>query len=380
MPSGASTIAGDDGQPGERLFWECQTPLALQYGGELAGFTLAYETWGELNAAHDNCIVVSHALTGDSHVTGDAGPGHPTPGWWPDLVGPGRPLDSSRFFVVCVNVLGGCRGTTGPSSLNPETGAPFALDFPLVSIRDMVASQARLLEHLGVQRVVCVLGGSMGGQQVLEWGVQHPDLVRGLVPLAANFAASPQQISFGSVGRKAITLDPDFHDGAYYGRGDGHGPARGLAIARMIAHITYRSDASFISRFGRALVEGEKPGLFQRFEVESYLDYHGDKLVRRFDANTYLYLTKAMDLHDVFAGFESEEAALRRIRGPVLMMGVSSDILFPTHQQIVGVRALRNVGVPVSYFEIESPHGHDGFLIETEVVGARITRFLADLP
>lgn len=367
-----------DDPHGDRRFFYSPEPLALQCGGELPDFTIAYETWGRLNAARDNVIVVCHALTGDSHCDGEQGPGHPTPGWWPGMVGAGLPLDTDDWFVVCTNVLGGCRGTTGPSSLYPKTGIRWGLDFPLVTVRDMVRAQKRLLDDLGVTSVALVTGGSLGGEQALEWGVLYPEFVRSIAPIAASLAASPLQIAFNSSGRRAIVLDPAFEGGQYYDSGEGWGPTRGLAVGRMIAHTTYRSDESLDQRFGRELVGGAPSSLFQRFEVESYLDYHGQKLVRRFDANSYLYLTKAMDLHDLSLGRDSMDAAVAALTMPVLSIGVRSDILFPVHQQREIVDAVRAAGGTAGYVEIDSPHGHDGFLIETDQVGGAIADFLED--
>ena len=272
----------------------------LEGGAQLRGLTVAYETWGELDPTGSNAVLVCHAVTGDSHLTGRSGHGHPTAGWWEALVGPGRPLDTDRWFIVCVNVLGGCQGSTGPASEDPATGRPYGSTFPVVTIRDIVRTQAAVADHLGVDQWLGVVGGSFGGMQVLEWGVMYPERMRALVPIATTTAASAWQISFSRVGRLAVQLDPKWRGGDYYDAAPGDGPHAGLALARMIAHITYRSDAVYEARFGRdALEQLEEFALEQRFEVEGYLDYQGEKFVRRFDANSYLRLNKAMDLHDV---------------------------------------------------------------------------------
>jgi homoserine O-acetyltransferase/O-succinyltransferase len=322
-------------------------------------------------------VLVCHALTGDAHATGSAGPGHQVPGWWDGMIGPGRALDTDRFFVVCSNILGGCQGTTGPASAHPDDGRPYGSRFPVVSVRDMVRVQASLADHLGVRCWLGVVGGSLGGMQVLEWGVMFPDRVRSLVPIATTAAASAQQIAYGAVGRKAIALDPRWRGGDYYEAEPGDGPHEGLALARSLAQITYRSDDVFTDRFGREPVEPlDGFSTWQRFEVERYLEYHGDKLVRRFDANSYLLISKAMDLHDIGRGRGGTDAALARIRVPVLAMGIPSDTLYPTYQQVALCDALRANGVRWSYTEVDSPHGHDAFLIELDQVGRALADFL----
>ncbi len=352
-------------------------PFVLEGGGRLGPVTIAYETWGTLDAAGDNAVLVCHALTGDSHVSGPAGDGHPTPGWWGRMVGSGAPVDTDRLFVVCANVLGGCQGTTGPASDHPADGRPYGSRFPVVTVRDMVRTQAALANHLGIGRWLSVIGGSMGGMQVLEWGVMYPDRVRSLVPLGACAAASAQQIGWFSTGRRVIRMDPKWRGGDYYDAAPGDGPHESLAIARMISQITFRSDDVFNDRFGREVVEPLNGfELWQRFEVERYLEYHGDKLVRRFDANSYLALSKAMDLHDLARGRGGLEPAFARIEAPVMAVGISSDVLYPNYQQ----REIRDLvlatGGQAEYVEIESPHGHDGFLINVDQVGSAIAEFL----
>ncbi|MGI9119601.1 MAG: homoserine O-acetyltransferase MetX [Acidimicrobiales bacterium] len=380
-----ATGAWRPGQPpGRRRFatLAADRPFVLEGGGLLRDIVVTYETWGELAPDAGNAVLVCHALSGDAHAAGGVGPGHPSPGWWEDLIGPGRALDTDRWFVVCANVLGGCQGTSGPASPNPDdpAGAPYGSAFPVVSIRDMVRSQTAVARDLGVTRWLSVVGGSMGGMQVLEWGIMFPERVRSLVPIATAAAASAQQIAFGSAGRKAIRLDPRWRGGDYYGAGPGEGPTEGLSIARCIAQITYRSDDVFTDRFGREVVESlDGFSLWQRFQVERYLEYQADKLARRFDANSYLHLTKAMDLHDVARGRGGLVGALDRVRVPTLVVGISSDTLYPPYQQRQVCQVLDAQGTPCEYVEIDSRHGHDAFLIDLDQVGAALSQFLADV-
>jgi homoserine O-acetyltransferase len=312
-------------------------------------------------------------------VSGPAGEGHPTTGWWDQLVGPGRGIDTDRWFVVCVNVLGGCQGSTGPAAPHPADaeGRPWASRFPVVSIRDMVRAQASVADHLGIARWHAVVGGSMGGMQVLEWGVMYPHRVASIIPVATCAAASAQQIGWWSSGRRVIRLDSKWRNGDYYDAAPGDGPHEGLAMARMISQITFRSDDVFNDRFGREVVESlDGFDMWQRFQVERYLEYHGDKLVRRFDANSYLLLTKAMDLHDLARGRGGLVPALARVACPVLAMGVSSDVLYPAYQSREIVDGVTAQGGDAAYVEIDSPHGHDGFLIECAQVAAAVSPFL----
>jgi homoserine O-acetyltransferase len=318
-------------------------------------------------------------MTGDSHASGDLEPGHPTAGWWHDLIGPGKAIDTDRYFVVCANVPGGCQGSTGPASLQPgtTTNTPYGSTFPVISIRDMVRSQVAVANELGIKQWLAVVGGSMGGMQVLEWGVMFPERARSLIAMSTAVAASAQQIAWWSTGRRAIRLDPKWRGGDYYDAPDGDGPSEGLSIARMISQITFRSDDVFTDRFGREVVEPlDGFELWQRFQVERYLEYHGDKLARRFDANSYLILTKAMDLHDIARGRGSLETAMARITSPALVVGISSDILYPAYQQRQIADVLTTNGTPCEYVEIDSPHGHDGFLIEPGQVGPPVAEFL----
>lgn len=368
--------------PGHRRFVHrpADRPFALEGGGLLRGVTLAYETWGTLSPARDNAVLVCHALTGDSHAAGGVVTGHPSAGWWDGLIGPGGPLDTDRWFVVCVNVLGGCQGSTGPASAHPDDGRPWGSRFPVVSIRDMVRTQAIVADHLGVDAWALVIGGSMGGMQVLEWGVMYPDRVRALMPIATAVAASAHQIGWWSSGRRAIRLDPRWREGDYYDASPGDGPHEGLSTARMMSMMTFRSDDVFTARFGREVVEPvDGFSMWQRFQVERYIEYQGDKLVRRFDANSYLILTKAMDLHDLARGRGSYESAFARLRAPVLSVGISSDILYPAHQSREIADLAAGAGVPASYAELDTPHGHDAFLIEVDQVGEILQPFLGSV-
>ena len=353
-------------------------PFVLECGETLQPVTIAYETYGRLSPARDNAILICHALTGDSHCASH-GPDDPEEGWWEPLVGPGRVFDTNKYFVVCSNVIGGCQGSTGPATICPETGRPYGSRFPVITIGDMVRAQAKLVEYLGIDSLLAVAGGSMGGMQVLEWGVRFPERVRGLIPIAAPARSYPQAIAWNEVGRQAIMADPDWRGGDYYG---GPGPVRGLATARMLGMITYQSDASMLKKFGRDMVpaRARRPyTLSTLFQVESYLEYQGQKLVNRFDANTYLYLTRALDLFDVSKGYGSLDEALGRIQCPTLVVGVTSDILYPVYQQLEIVAALQRRGRPVEYAEIDSPHGHDGFLIDFHMMEPVLARFLARL-
>ena len=355
-------------------------PFALDGGMVLTDVSIAYETWGTLNENATNAILICHAWTGDSHVSGSAEDGHPTPGWWEGVVGPGKAIDTNKWFVVCSNVIGGCQGSTGPATAHPEDGLLYGPRFPVITVRDMVRAQVRLTDMLGIRAWHSVVGGSMGGMQVLEWAVTFPDRVKTIIPIATCAQATAQQIAWGAIGRRAIRLDPKWRNGEYYDAAIGEGPWEGLAIARMISQVTFRSDNVFTERFGRALVDMDADynglGLWDRFEVEGYLDHHGDRLIRRFDTNSYLIIGKAMDLHDIARGRGSLDTAMSRIKAPTLVMGISSDILYPTYQQKQIHSILSEKGVDSTYVEIDSPHGHDAFLINFDQVGAPIEAFL----
>ncbi len=368
---------------GDRRFMQLavERPFVLEGGGKLREITVAFETWGRLADDGANAVLLCHALTGDAHAAGPSGPGQPTAGWWDAMIGPGRVLDTDRYFVVCANVLGGCQGSTGPASPRPDRPGRYGSSFPVVSVRDMVRCQATLADVLGVRRWLSVIGGSMGGMQALEWAVMYPDRVRSLVPIATCVAATAQQIAYWSTGRQAIVLDPAWNGGDYYDAAAGAGPHGGLALARMISQITFRSEQVFTDRFGRDVVEplGGTFELWQRFEVERYLSYHGDKLARRFDANSYLLLTKAMDLHDLGRNRGGIDLALARVAAPSLVMGVNSDVLYPTYQQQELCAGLVAGGSQARYVELDSPHGHDAFLIEHDQVGPEIATFLNEV-
>lgn len=379
-PASGAWMPGD--APGRRQFFTFATDrgFALEGGVVLHDVTVAYETWGTLAPDASNAVLICHAWTGDSHVAGPAGRGHPTPGWWEGMVGPGRPIDTNQWFVVCPNVLGGCQGSTGPASPHPDDGRPYGSRFPVITIRDMVRAQARLADHLGIAAWHVVTGGSMGGMQVLEWAVMYPDRVRALLPIATCMQATAQQIAWGAIGRRAIAVDPRWRGGDYYDAPPGEGPTDGLAIARMIAQVTFRSDNAFTDRFGRDLADrarlGDTFGLWQQFEVERYLEHHGAKLARRFDTNSYLVIGKAMDLHDVARGRGSVAAAMSRIHARALSIGISSDLLYPSYQQRHIDEILRSEGVKSEYVEIDSPHGHDAFLINLDQLAEPIQEFL----
>ncbi|MFI0874829.1 homoserine O-acetyltransferase [Streptomyces parvus] len=378
MPPLPSASGGPrEGDPSGRRRWAAiEDPLPLESGTRLPGVRLAYETWGRRAADGSNAVLVLHALTGDSHVAGPAGPGHPTPGWWDALVGSGRALDTDRWFVVAPNVLGGCRGSTGPSSPGPD-GTPWGSRFPYLSVRDQVTAEAALADVLGIRRWAAVIGGSMGGMRALEWAASRPERTGSLLVLAAPAAASADQIAWGSVQVGAIRSDPGWRGGDYHRAPPGEGPHRGLGQARRIAHITYRSETELDSRFGGDAQPGEEPAHGGRYRVESYLDHHAAKLVRRFDAGSYVTLTEAMNGHDVGRGRGGIARALGRAELPALVAGVDSDRLYPLAQQerlaalLPGADAARTV---------VSPYGHDGFLIETDQVGALVRELLAPLP
>ncbi|MCL5676501.1 MAG: homoserine O-acetyltransferase [Firmicutes bacterium] len=352
--------------------------LTLEGGGSLGPVTVAYETFGRYDG--HNAVLILHALTGDSHVAGRHRPDDPKPGWWDPLVGPGKAFDTGRYHIICSNVLGGCQGTTGPSSLNPATGRPYGPDFPIVTVRDMVRVQKALLDHLGIPRVLAVAGGSLGGMQALEWAIQFPDAVAGAIPIGANARFHAQGIAWNEVQRRAILADPAWQDGRYHG---GPGPRRGLAVARMLGMITYRSLESMEEQFGRTVRRGLDDSPWQdfgpHFSVETYLEHQGETLVQRFDANSYLYLSKAMDLHDVSRGFPSYAGALARIQARMLVVGIRSDLLFPPQQQRRLTDDLRSAGVDVRYLEMDSPWGHDAFLMDHHLLAPAIIGFLAEL-
>ncbi len=358
-------------------------PFACDDGRTLPGFTLRYETYGRLNPARDNCILVCHALSGDHHCAGIHSLADKKPGWWNNLIGPGKAVDTHRFFVVCANVLGGCQGSTGPLSLDPASGRPYGVRFPAVTIRDMVRSQKRLLDHLGVARLHCALGGSMGGMQALQWGIEYPDFCDHVLAMATTAREGAQAIAFNEVGRQAILQDPDWRGGDYR---PGEGPRVGLAIARMMAHITYLSDASMDRKFGRREVRPPSSApaaapakVFDiEFEVQSYLRYQGQSFINRFDANTYLYITRAIDRFDLAATYGgSLEKAFAPVRARTLVVGFTSDWLFPPSQNREIVLALQRAGKHASYAELATDLGHDSFLLESPELYGLVRAFLS---
>ena len=350
--------------------------LELENGATVAPVTVAYETYGRLAADRRNAVLICHALSGDAHAAGKHSSGDGKTGWYDLFVGPGKAFDTERYFVICANVLGGCKGSTGPASINTETGKPYGLGFPVVTVRDMVAVQRKLLAHLGIDRLLAVTGGSMGGMQALRWAVDYPDVVASCIPVAAAARQSPQAIAFHEIGRQAIYADPRWRNGDYYDAGEP--PDAGLAVARMVGHITYLSEEAMHGKFGRRLRGKERYGFdfSTDFEVESYLRYQGDVFTRRFDANSYLYITKAIDYFDLTIGHRSLAAALAPARASFLVISFSSDWLYPTHQSREIVRALTLNGQDVGFCEIESAAGHDGFLLEREQVAPVVRGFL----
>ena len=351
-------------------------PLKLDAGVELSSYQVAYQTYGELNAERSNAILICHALTGDQHVH-NVHPVTGKDGWWDSIVGPGLPIDTDRFFIICSNVLGGCMGTTGPASKNEATGEAYGLTFPVVTIRDMVRAQAALLDHLGIDQLLCVTGGSMGGMQVLQWAVTYPERIFSALPIASAARHSAQNIAFHEVGRQAVMADPDWRNGKYLA--EGTSPHRGLAVARMAAHITYLSDAALHRKFGRRLQDRELPtfGFDADFQVENYLRYQGSSFVERFDANSYLYITRAMDYFDL-AGEHGDVLAnaFRKLTARICMVSFTSDWLFPTEEARQIVHALNAAGAPVSFAEIETDKGHDAFLLDEPELFAIVRGFL----
>jgi homoserine O-acetyltransferase/O-succinyltransferase len=360
-----------------QFFTDFQSPreLELESGEKLGPVTLAYETYGQLNPEKSNAVLITHALTGDAHVAGYH-KGDKNAGWWDNMVGPGKAFDTDRYFIICSNVLGGCQGSTGPSSANPVTGHPYALDFPVISIGDMVKAQVRLIDHLGIGRLLAVAGGSMGGMQVLEWMFGHPARIKGAIPISTALRHSPQQIAFNEVGRQAIMADPKWNSGSYY---ETTPPNRGLALARMVGHITYMSDRSMAEKFGRKFKDDRKPLKFTAdFEVEGYLHYRGKSFTGRFDANSYLYITKAIDYYDAL-NCRRPQDILAGTDLKTLVIAFKSDWLYPAYQAKEIVRACKLAGLDSTYCEIESSYGHDAFLVEVEEQSHLVKYFLERL-
>lgn len=346
--------------------------LTLESGEKLGPITLAYETYGELNQQKSNAALVLHALSGDAHAAGFL-KGDATPGWWDNLIGPGKGLDTNKYSVICSNIIGGCKGSTGPSSINPQTGQPYGLDFPIITIGDMMNAQRRLIDHLGIEKLLTVIGGSMGGMHVLQWMVAYPDRICSAIPIATTMKHTPQQIAFNEVGRQAVMADPNWKKGRYYGSSK---PAKGLAVARMIGHVTYMSDVSMAEKFGRKFKTNKEADKFgAEFEVEGYLRYRGDNFVKRFDANSYLYITKAIDYFNILNGKNLADI-FKGLKAKVLVIAFKSDWLYPAYQSQEIVKACKLAGVDTTYCEINSTYGHDAFLLEVEEETHLIKHFL----
>jgi homoserine O-acetyltransferase len=348
--------------------------LPLDCGETLAPVDVAYQTYGELNAARSNAILVQHAFSGDAHAAGVSVEGGQL-GWWDNMIGPGKGFDTDQYFVICSNVLGGCRGTTGPASIDPSTGKPYGSRFPFITMADMVRLQKRLVEHLGIDRLLSVAGGSMGGMQALQWVLDYPDAVASAMPIATTHRHSAQQIAFNEVGRQSIMGDPDWSGGDYYG---GKGPARGLSVARMVGHITYMSDESMREKFGRKRRIANGTADENLFEVESYLRYRGGQFVSRFDANSYLVISRAMDSFDLAEKLGSLGDAFEKTLARFLVISFTSDWLYPSYQSQEIVRALRGRNQDIAYVEIPSDYGHDAFLLEVGELTELVKHFLAN--
>jgi homoserine O-acetyltransferase len=360
----------------QQMTWAA--PLHLEGGGSLAPVTLAYETYGQLNDDASNAILLLHALSGDAHAAGRHSPADCKPGWWDAMVGPGRAFDTDRYFLICTNVIGGCQGSTGPASRDPSTGKPYGARFPVITIGDMVRAQARLLDTLGITRLLAVAGGSMGGFQALEWATALPERVRGAILIASSARSATQTIAWNSIARRAIMRDPRWRGGDYYGH---EPPADGLAVARMIGHITYLSDTALEDRFGRQLQHRDAPifSLEPEFAIESYLGYQGDTFNDRFDPNAYLYITKAMDYWDLPGRYGSLEAAMARAQAAFLLISFDSDWLYPPSESSAIATALRRVGRRAMHHVLHSEAGHDAFLIDHQSQEPLVAEFLDSL-
>jgi homoserine O-acetyltransferase len=362
----------------ERRYFTFATdePMTLDSGETLGPITLAYETYGRLNQERSNAILVLHALSGDAHAAGYHSPENPKVGWWDDCIGPGKAFDTNKYFVICSNVIGGCQGSTGPSSLNPATNKPYGLNFPVITIGDMVRAQRHLIDYLGIEKLLAVVGGSMGGMQVLQWAVSYPERVCAALPLATTTRHSPMLIAFSEVGRQAIYADPNWNGGDYY---DKTRPNAGLAVARMVGHITYLSDESMQQKFGRQLQERERFGydFNTDFTIEGYLRYKGNRFTERFDANSYLYITKAMDYFDLTNDFSSLIEAFDHTTDiTYLVVSFTSDWLYPAYHSKELISALTAVGADVTYCNLKSTWGHDAFLLEVETMTGLMSDFL----
>lgn len=359
----------------ETKYFTFDEKIKLENGLDFGPITVAYETYGKLNKAKDNAILVVHALTGDAHAAGYHSENDKKPGWWDEMIGPNKAFDTNEYFVICQNILGGCKGTTGPSSINPATGKPYAMDFPVITIEDMVKVQKKLIDHLGITQLYNIAGGSMGAFQALQWAITYPEAVRSITAIAATTGVSAQNIAFNEVGRNAIISDPNWNNGNYY---DGEIPARGLALARMIGHITYLSEESMREKFGRRLQNKQSIdyNFDINFQVESYLRYQGKTFVDRFDANSYLFITRAVDYFDLAEKYGSLAAAFKDSKARFLFITFSTDWLFPPDELKNPARTLMSLGKEVTYCNIDAPYGHDSFLIEVDHQTKIIKNFL----
>jgi len=356
-------------------FGSADEPMLLESGHTLDTVDIVYETYGEPNADRSNAILILHALSGNANAAGYHSPHDKRTGWWDSMIGPGKAFDTQKYWVICSNIIGGCKGSTGPGSANPKTGKPFGTDFPIITVGDMVDAQKKLIDHLGISQIYAIAGGSMGGFQVLEWTLRFPDMIKSAISIASSARLSAQGIAFNAVGRHAITSDPDWLGGHYYST---QGPQHGLSIARMVGHITYLSDFSMDSRFGRRLQSADRFSydFTAEFAVESYLQYQGHSFTERFDANSYLYITKAMDYFDINRSYGPLNEAFSAVSAKYLLVSYSSDWLFTTEQSREIVRALLYNDKDVSFIDIDSPYGHDAFLIEEEQQTRIIKSFL----
>ena len=357
-------------------YFEIKEEVTLESGKKLGPITLAYETYGELNKNKPNAILIFHALSGDAHAAGHHSANDKKTGWWDTAIGPDKTFDTNKYFVICANVIGGCKGSTGPCSVNPKTRRTYGSDFPIITIKDMIRTQKKLIDHLGIKKLLAISGGSMGGMQVLQWSVDYPDSVKLVIPIATAAKQSAQNIAFHEAGRQAILADPNWNNGNYYGKKT---PDQGLATARMIGHITYLSQHSMKEKFGRRLQDKDKPAfsLETEFQVESYLKYQGASFVERFDANSYLHITKAIDYFDLTEdGKKRLEDVFSKAKAKFLIISYTSDWLYPTSDSKEIVRALQKNGIDVVFFEIDSNYGHDAFLLENETQTNLIKNFL----
>ncbi len=363
----------------ETQYFTFNEPINLECGEQLSPITIAYETYGKLNQAKDNAILILHALSGDAHAAGYHNEKDKKPGWWEDMIGPGKAFDTDQYFIICSNFLGGCSGTTGPSFVNPKTNKPYASDFPVITIEDMVKIQVKLIDHLRIDQLLCTAGGSMGGMQALEWAISYPKRLKSCLVVASTCRLSAQGIAFNEVGRKAITSDPFWNNGHYYNAEKT--PDKGLALARMVAHITYLSEESMHKKFGRRLQDKNNLDFTFDidFQVESYLRHQGKSFVGRFDANSYLYITKAMDYFDLVEKHGSLAKAFQNVLAKFLIISYTTDWLFPPVQSKEIVRALMNMDKEVTYCDIDSPFGHDAFLLEADRQTKIIKSFLKDI-